>query len=667
MPKVPTVVRLRRLSAVTVALAAVAASGVVSAPTVAAAADCPSPGGARIPEASASGPVVFRGHGWGHGLGMSQYGAQGAARLGCSYRQILTTYYRGSSVTSATVPRTVFLRMMNDGPRADVTAVGGPVTWTVKGSSAPGDTVVQPKGSTYRLVRAATNTRFRLVNDATGKTAWSGGGVGAPVRLMHSGTVVRLKTRTASGATYLDRNLRWDYTDFRYDGSWVDAVQVIRTDATGPGMDKYLWGVAEVPTLFPTAALKAQAVAARTYAARVGGGSFARPLMPTPADQNYTGEDKEAEDRRYGSRWSSAVDGTSGRVLKDGSGAYVVTYYSSSMGGYTEDVRYVGWSTGGVPYLTPVDDSRWDLASSNPSAYRSWARGMSWETLADRLGFSKISTVSVAARGSSARRDGVKVVGFRGGRLVTVRMDGWDVRQALGLLSPGFTIRTRTIGGPGATALSGDWDGDGDSDPGWWRSGSVALSMNGRWIERFAFGREGDVPVVGDWDRDGDDDLGIFRDGRWVLRRGLAGGSKYRDFRYGREGDRPVAGRWSRAGTGVGLVRGDRWFLSDDLAGGRSDRRFRFGRAADLPVAGDWNRNGFDRPGTVRDGVWRITDRWGGTPQKSFRYGRAGSPKVTGDWDGDGRTTAGVVEGTLFLLRNANSRGPVHLEVRFRG
>ena len=52
------------------------------------AADCPSSGGVAIPRATATGDVVFRGGGWGHGLGMSQYGAQGAARLGCTAAQI---------------------------------------------------------------------------------------------------------------------------------------------------------------------------------------------------------------------------------------------------------------------------------------------------------------------------------------------------------------------------------------------------------------------------------------------------------------------------------------------------------------------------------------------------------------------------------------------------
>ena len=108
-------------------------------------------------------------------------------------------------------------------------------------------------------------------------------------------------------------------------------------------MQKYLWGVAEVP-LVPGGG--AEGSGRRSAHVRRPRG---RPmlLMPTPADQNYTGYAKESEGRDLrGARWKGAVDATNDQVLKDGNGKYVVTYYSSSMGGHTEDVRYVGWSDG---------------------------------------------------------------------------------------------------------------------------------------------------------------------------------------------------------------------------------------------------------------------------------------------------------------------------------
>ena len=651
--------------------AALVASGVsgalVAAP--AAAATCPTPGGVKVPEASASGDVVFRGHGWGHGLGMSQYGAEGAAKLGCSYDQILSAYYRGSVLRAETAPRAVYLRMLDNGGRVDVTAETGAVSWQVLDSAGVRSVVTQPKGSTFRLYRDASRTKLRVVDSRTGRDVW----VTTPsqaVRLAHTGTVVRMTTYVWGGGAYkpwMDRRLRWDYTQFTYDGSWFDAVQVIRSNGSGSGMQKYLWGIAEVPTLFPVAALRAQAVAARTYAARLGGGTMARPLMPTPADQNYTGFAKESEDARYGNRWRAAVDATNNRVLVDSSGKYVVTYYSSSMGGHTEDVRYVGWSASAVPYLRAVDDSRWEMASSNKPAYRSWAKGFSWQTLASKLGFTEISSISVGARGSAARLDGVTVRGIRGGRAVTSSLSGWDVRQALGLLSPNFTISSGSIGGPAAQPIAGDWDGDGDDDPGWFKNGSFALSMGGASTKRFSYGVTGDIAVAGDWDRDGDDDIGVFRRGTWFLRKGLSSGPTSISFRYGQAGDRPVVGTWNGKQIGVGVMRGRRWYLRNSLSGGATHYRFYYGQRTDRPVVGDWDRDGDTTVGVVGGTRWYLRQALASGGWATFSYGVGGDRPLTGDWDGDGRSTIGIVRSRTFHLRDLNSPGWATRAVAFNG
>ena len=658
------------LSAALLAAGLTAASGVVASP--AAAATCPSAGGVAVPEASATGDVVFRGHGWGHGLGMSQYGAEGAAKLGCSFSQILSTYYKGSVLRTETMPSAIYLRMLNNGGRADVTAESGAVSWQVVDSDGARAVVTQPKGTTYRLYRDASRTKLRIFDVAANKDVWVSAGPTQSVRLAHAGTVVRLTTyvwNSSSGsyARWMDRRLRWDYTQFSYDGSWFDAVQVIQNNSFGTGMQKYLWGIAEVPTLFPVAALQAQAVAARTYAARLAGGSLAKPLMPTPADQNYTGFAKESEDAKYGDRWRSAVNATDDQVLKDGNGGYVVTYYSSSMGGHTEDVRYVGWSNAAVPYLTGVDDSRWEMASGNKAANRSWAKAFSWTTLAAKLGFSEIRSISVPARGTSARLDGVRVYGVKGGSVVTSSISGWDVRQALGLLAPNFTISMTTLGGVAAQPITGDWDGDGDTDPGWFKQGAFALSMGGAWTKRFRYGAPGDVAVAGDWDRDGDDDIGVFRKGTWYLRKGLSAGPTSIKFTYGQSGDRPVIGRWNGTTLGVGVVRGNRWYLRYKLTPGASQVRFTYGRSSDRPVVGDWDRDGDSTPGVVRGNQWYLRRALATGGSASFPYGLSTDRPVVGDWNDDGRSTVGIVRARSFSLRDANSSGGATRTVTFRG
>jgi stage II sporulation protein D len=627
----------------------------------AAAAECPASGGATLPRASASGDVVFRGGGWGHGLGMSQYGAQGAARLGCSYEQILTRYYAGTEVRKAAMPDAVRLRMLEGGYRVDVTAQEGPLTWLLEGCTGPtpedpGAAACppqQPAGARWQLRLDPTSTQFVLYDLAVTPKAvvWQGGSATQALRLVQAGKVAHLTTWKGA-SIYLDRWLRWDWTRFTVAGSLIDAVQTIEGDGVGPAMDKYLWGIAEVPASFPAEALKAQAVAARTYAAKRAG----RVLMPTPADQNYTGWKKETEgtDGVWGARWKAAVDATNGVVVATaGGGPMIDAFYSSSMGGHTEDERYV-WGVE-APFLRAVDDSRWDLASSNPADKRSWAKGFTWSAVASRLGFSQVSAISVASRGSDARVAGVKVTGIKAGRLQTTYLEGWDVREAFGLLSPGFTISTARVGGAGAQPLVGDWDGDGVDQLGWFRNGRVSLAMTGSsgpWVSRFRYGTAGDVAVVGDWDGDGDDDLGVFRGGTWILRNGFTADGARTTVSFGAPGDKPVVGRWTGTSTGIGVVRGNRWLLRDTVTAGPTERSFRYGRSSDVPVVGSWKGTGRSGIGVERAGTWLLRNRLsGGRAGIVVSFGAAAGRPVTGDWAGTGATSVGMVRDTTFRLR----------------
>jgi hypothetical protein len=339
------------------------------------------------------------------------------------------------------------------------------------------------------------------------------------------------------------------------------------------------------------------------------------------------------------------------------------------MGGHTEDERYV-WGVE-APFLRAVDDSRWDLASSNPPEKRSWAVGFSWGQVARKLGFSSVSAISVPKRGSSARHAGVRVTGVRGGQVVTLQMEGWDVRQALGLLSPGFTISTSSTGGGSAQPIVGDWNGDGRDEPGWYRRGDVSLSMSdgvSSWTHRFSYGQAGDVAVVGDWDSDGDDDLGVFRDGTWLLRAGLDAGEPTATVTFGKAGDKPVVGSWNGQTLGIGVVRGNRWKLRHTLSSGPTERAFRYGRRSDVPLVGSWNGRGRTAIGVERDGTWLLRNkRSAGRAGISFGFGKASYRALAGDWDGDGRTTVGTAKGTVFRLRETLRRRSPVTRVVFRG
>ena len=125
-------------------------------------------------------------------------------------------------------------------------------------------------------------------------------------------------------------------------------------------IEDYLYGVLpyEMGNSSGLEALKAQAVAARTYTLNaMGKASSLYDLVDTTADQMYNGTPSGNENCRR------AVDETKGIAVKNGS-EYTATYYTASNGGQTETVKNA-WNVSGPDYLTIKDDP-YDL--SNPDS-----------------------------------------------------------------------------------------------------------------------------------------------------------------------------------------------------------------------------------------------------------------------------------------------------------
>jgi stage II sporulation protein D len=117
-------------------------------------------------------------------------------------------------------------------------------------------------------------------------------------------------------------------------------------------IENYLYGVVpyEMGSSAPLEALKAQAVAARTYTVRMmsARSSWLYDVVDTTGDQTYNGTPTST------SNCNTAVDGTKGILIKNGSN-YTATYYSSSDGGQTEAIKNA-WGTNGYAYLGVKDD-----------------------------------------------------------------------------------------------------------------------------------------------------------------------------------------------------------------------------------------------------------------------------------------------------------------------
>ncbi len=392
---------------------------------------CPAPGGARIAEAAApAGDIKVYGHGWGHGMGMSQYGAQGAARLGCGYRTILATYYRNTSIKTRTLRAPVQLTLARNSQSSTLKAESGAVHWTGSGSA----TATQPKGSTWTV-------RLLSGDGTAGAALLDGDGEqqlfvrkGVPITALHSGTVVVIKPSSASRSL----RTRYDRARFVRTENRLGVTEII-SSGTRTAVQKYLAGLAEVPVSWPSEALKAQVVAARTYlTSKYDGALGAYAVSTTTADQVYTGFTHEDADARLGLRWRKAVDATAGKIIVDGTGRPIEAMYSSSMGGYTENRQFV-YGSYGISYLKAVDDSRWDAASSNP--YRSWSKGFSTASFAKRFGFDTVSLYRLGKRGSRSRvSDGVQITGTIDGVTVTKYFTGSAAKHRLGLRSTGFVF-----------------------------------------------------------------------------------------------------------------------------------------------------------------------------------------------------------------------------------
>lgn len=138
-----------------------------------------------------------------------------------------------------------------------------------------------------------------------------------------------------------------------------------------PFEDRYLRGIAEMPAVWADQggfeALKAQAIAARTYALVAG-----KPICVTEACQVYS-RSKNDE------RWNRAVAETKGKVVVSNStGKMFSTFYASTAGGYTIPFSSAGHSVGGLWDTANGKDgwpnNAYEKIGGSPWFYKSWYR-----------------------------------------------------------------------------------------------------------------------------------------------------------------------------------------------------------------------------------------------------------------------------------------------------
>ena len=407
----------------------------------------------ETPAAAASGLLVhFEGSGWGHGVGMSQYGANAMAKAGMTADQILTNYYTGSTVKP--LPQAI---------------------------AAESFMLTDPDPLWIGLAQSQTSLRFQVQNGQAGLcksgdgegeclpplngTQFAGPGENWEFRALGNGACQFFKEGLAVGnpgtcrgsITWLDQpNTRVFFPDT----GRTYARGTLRMRPNGPasfhvalevGIEDYVYGIGEVPSSWPMEALKAQAIAARTYGVRQAlrwgpepGLTAARQaqcwcqLFSTVADQNYVGWSKESG--LDGNRWVQAVAATAGQVVTHPAApeqTIITAYYSSSSGGTTEsNVSGLGHSTL-IPYLVSVPDP-WSKDADNP--YANWTKDLTGADVAAAYGLNSLTSMTVTARHESGSAAEVVIKGLANGSQVTLTRTGRSVKSTLGLRSSYFDV-----------------------------------------------------------------------------------------------------------------------------------------------------------------------------------------------------------------------------------
>ena len=334
---------------------------------------------------------VIKGRGFGHGVGMSQYGAYGYAKHGRGYRSILTHYYRHTRIGEASGQIRVLLE-------SGVGSVGFSGARSACGKRLR-------KGRAYGFADAGSkvvlrNARgHRIASCGKSGTAKSGSGIHVNGKSTYRGRLVAKET-----------------------GGLLVVNKV--------GLDDYARGVVanEMSSSWPKNALRAQAVATRSYALSAGGGR-GFDVYDDTRSQVYGGKASEtkATDR--------AVNSTSDEVLRYHKHVITAFFFSTS-GGQTESVQYA-FGSSPVPYLVSVRDPYDDV-----SPFHTWKVRYSQREMQSRLHglFSgRLKKIRVTKTGESPRIVQAKVIGSRG----SSRTSGSTLQRRLDLMSTWARFRRR--------------------------------------------------------------------------------------------------------------------------------------------------------------------------------------------------------------------------------
>jgi stage II sporulation protein D len=376
---------------------------------------------ALVGPAAAAETFTFKGRGWGHGIGMSQWGARGFAEKGLTASQILKHYYTGTEVEARTLPSTIRVGLLQERNEVWIESNGPFDLYDRTGARRAGGN----QGERWRLV--PDDDRLEVFKPDSQTPVFSSA---PPITV---------------GYESKDTDIYLPQTKFKYRHG---KIQVGINTATGKTrailtvpFEKYLYGLGEMPSSWHTEAIEAQAIAGRTYAyekvLRLGQNRSVCDcaVYASTADQAYVGLQHEVP------RWVAAVDTTKSLVVTHADKP-IQAFYSSSSGGFTENNENVFGGTA-LPYLRGKCDPGDYFNNENP--HNAWTATIEDSDLEQKLADEGYNTGPVngvsfpSPRGVSGRVLAVKSETTGGvrvdGTISDARLSGGAFRSLLGLKS----------------------------------------------------------------------------------------------------------------------------------------------------------------------------------------------------------------------------------------
>ena len=401
---------------------------------------------ANLPSAFAEVPatISFSGKGYGHGVGMSQIGARALALAGDTATAIINYYYPGSEVMPLADDQILRVNVGNQLTTASLKSDTPGMTLQLLSGDGIEPQLLSVLAAKDSVKLSLADKQIAITTTQVGKTT-----VLTPVdqlTIRWSGTRYLAGPDSVLSLTHTKKTTKYRYGQIQ--------VKVIKDVKLGNRLaiinqvrlhDEYLWGISEVPSSWPAAALEAQAIASRSFAmSKVGKvlKSCDCELYSSINDQNFAGYAKEAEPK-WGQIWKAAVSRTS---ITETTGLTVTrsslpirTYFGSSTGGVTETSKNA-WGTD-VGYTFSVPDP-WSLDPKlNPNFYK-WKRDISQSVLATTFGLPDVASVKVLSLNETGS---VKLIEGRSSAGKKVKLSGETFRSRSKLPSTWFAPSSEVL------------------------------------------------------------------------------------------------------------------------------------------------------------------------------------------------------------------------------